>query len=343
MEQIRGPPFRFTAQEAEEIDMNVTTYMKVRQLREQQMKTVSSDPFKLNQFHDEIMLRVIKEAINKTAEEYGPVPGPFSFFVMGSAGRSEQAIWSDQDNGIIYKETRSDAKEYFLLLGKEISKGLYEAGYEYCDGHVMASNPFWCKSFFDWKEQIRIWIEQPSWESIRNLLIFIDCRSLYGESEYVYFLKKYAYDSIHEAQIMARILHNTMNLKKGIGILGQFLTETHGIYAGALNIKDKILFPYINAVRLLAIQEQIFETSTLSRLDHISSERISSPEKEKYKKQFIKLLYDRLQFVNQKDYQSSHYLFIHHLNKEQQKELKEIIKTGLTLYQQTRRMIEKEG
>lgn len=325
--------------------MNLITYAEIRNYRDKQIQNVSSDPFKLNQFHDEIMLQVINEAMRKTSEEHGPAPVPFSFFVMGSAGRFEQAIWSDQDNGIIYKDTGSSTKDYFLLLGKEISNGLYQAGYEYCDGKVMASNPFWCRSLSEWKEQIASWIGQSSWDSIRNLLIFIDCRSLYGESDYINLLKKFAYDSIHEVKLMQRILHNTMNLKKGIGVLGQFLTETHGTYAGSLNIKDKILFPYINAVRLLAIKERIFETSTLSRLDQISCEKIPNHEKEKYKQQFITLLNDRLQFANQQDYQSSHYLSIDQLNKEQRKEIKEIIRTGFTLYQDARRIIEleKEG
>lgn len=320
------------------------TYSDVRKIRDQKIKTVSANHFTLNQFHDELMLKVIKIAILKIMEENGPVPASFSFFVMGSAGRFEQAIWSDQDNGIIYDETTGDknAQPYFLRLGEEISRGLAEAGYEYCDGHVMASNPLWCKSLSDWKKQLHSWIGESSWESIRNLLILIDGRSIYGESGYVDLLKNLAYESIHENKLIQRIMHNTMYLRKGIGVLGQFLLETHGPYAGALNIKDRVFFPYINSVRLLAIKERIPESSTLLRLEKLTTKEISDDDKGEYKQQFIKLLDYRLKFIQHSDYQAGHYLFTRDLTKGQRKELKQIIRAGLTLYHHARKIVERK-
>ncbi|MDQ0200534.1 DUF294 nucleotidyltransferase-like domain-containing protein [Neobacillus ginsengisoli] len=307
--------------------MEYRTFSEIRKYRESQMKDASGDHFKLNQVHEDILLQVLNTALYQMTDAFGPPPSLFSFFVMGSAGRYEQSVWSDQDHGIIYEDKNDVAKVYFLALGKEISDGLHQAGYKYCDGGVMSCNPLWCKSLFEWEQQIMEWTEESSWESIRHLLILIDARAVTGEQRLVENLKTSIYQTVHKKQLLPRFLENTLHLKKGIGVLGQILTETHGVHTGSLNIKDIALFPYVNAIRLLAVQEKLMDTSTLSRLDNLHVQ-----DKELYKTMFLKLLHYRLKFGNHTDYESGHYLQIDLLTKEQKKEIKDIIKNGAALY-----------
>lgn len=320
--------------------MSNDCYSEIRDILNQQKRNVSHDHFELNHLHDYIMHQVVKISISRVNKMLGPTPSPFSFFVMGSAGRFEQGIWSDQDHGIIYDENTQKAKEFFLTLGKEISEGLFQAGYAYCDGDVMASNPLWCKSLLEWKQQLTDWIAESSWESIRHLLIFIDGRSLYGERTYIDQLRKVIYYSSQKDNLLTRMLNNTMHLKRGIGVFGQFLVETHGIYSGMLNLKETALIPYVNSIRLLAIKENIMATSTLSRLHNLSE--IVLPNKKIYEEQFIKLLHYRLKFCNHSDYKSSHFLAVEKLSKEQKREMKNIIKIGTQLYQEMRKLAGKE-
>lgn len=318
------------------------TYLEVRRFRDSQSIWVSRNHFQLNQLHDEIINSVILVAIKHVVDRYGPIPCPFTFFMMGSAGRFEQSLWSDQDHGIIYQQQSTEIQEYFLTLGKEISLGLHLAGYEYCDGAVMASNPLWCKSLSQWSQQLESWSLDSSWECIRQLLIFIDGRSLYGEPEFLENLKKKVYQTIHNEKLLKKALNNTLYLKKGIGVLGQILVETHGPHSGSLNIKEKALFPYVNAIRLLAIRGNILETTTLSRLERLSEFELPSFKRELYKKQFIKLLNFRLTLSKPDNYENSHYLPITSLTKEQKKEIKEILKNGTDLYHYVKNLIEKE-
>jgi len=318
------------------------TYHEIRQYRVQQLIHVSHNHLKLNQLHEETLQQVLNLSIKRITDLHGPPPSSFSFFVMGSAGRLEQSVWSDQDHGIIYQIQDSEANAYFLTLGKEISKGFHDVGYEYCDGNVMASNQLWCKSLSEWEQQLGDWIREASWESIRNLLIFIDGRSVYGEDVYVEQLKEFIYQKVHKEHLFKKFLSNTMYLKKGISVLGQILVETHGPHAGFLNIKEIALIPYINAVRLLAIREKLMETSTLKRLDRLPEKWMPSSNKELYKQSFIKLINYRLLFGNHKDYESGHYLTINQLTKEQKKEIKEIIKHAEALFQFAKRLIEKD-
>ncbi|HEY2420083.1 MAG TPA: DUF294 nucleotidyltransferase-like domain-containing protein [Neobacillus sp.] len=322
--------------------MTFESYIEIRQYREQQMSHVARNHLKLNQLHEENLLQVVNLSIKNISEEYGPPPSSFSFFVMGSAGRLEQSVWSDQDHGIIYHVQDDVAKSYFLTLGKEISKGLHDVGYEYCIGNVMASNPLWCKSFSEWEQQLGDWISEASWESIRHLLIFMDGRSVYGEPLYVDQLKKIVYQGVHKEHLFKKILNNTMYLKKGVSVLGQFLVENHGPYSGFLNIKEIALLPYVNAIRLLAIKENILETSTLARLDQIPEKWMNSSAKDLYRDSFIKLFHYRLLSGNHLDYSSGHYVPINQLTKEQKKEIKDIIKHGSELFYFAQRLIEKD-
>jgi CBS domain-containing protein len=87
--------------------------------------------------------------IQLAADDLGEPPAPFAFIAMGSQGRQEQTLVTDQDNGIIFVPPEdADPKQvgdYFLQLGKRVCDGLNQAGYPYCRGGVMASNPRWCR------------------------------------------------------------------------------------------------------------------------------------------------------------------------------------------------------
>ncbi|MBM7650764.1 DUF294 nucleotidyltransferase-like domain-containing protein [Neobacillus cucumis] len=318
-------------------------YLETLQYRGSAMQHVCHDHFQLNALHDEIFQRVVSIALRQVTDHSGPPPSPFTFFVMGSAGRLEQSVWSDQDHGIIYLDSSDENKSYFLQLGKEISKGLYQVGYRYCDGGVMASNPFWCKSLHEWEQELSKWIVESKWESIRYLLIFLDGRTMYGENTFLQKLKDHIYLNMNQHNLLAKSLSNTLHLKKGINVLGQLLVETHGVHTGKLNIKEIGLFPYVNAIRLLSMKEKLHETSSLFRLEKIPAFYFPAGEKAFLKQQFIKLLNYRLLFSDHKDYDSGHYLTINKLTKEQIRELKDIIKNGAALFHHMKRLLEKDG
>lgn len=323
--------------------MNAESYSEVAEFRKISMVEAAHDHYKVNNLHDAIVKQVLLIALKQFSTQHGPPPSLFTFFLMGSGGRMEQSIWSDQDHGIIYSEQNAEIKSYFLALGKEISKGLHQAGYPYCDGGVMASNPFWCKSITEWHQQLSNWIQESSWESIRYLLIFLDGRSIYGESSYVDTLKKHIYETANKRQLITKSLSNTLHLKKGVNLLGQLLVETHGPHAGTLNIKEIGLFPYVNAVRLYSIKEKMLETATLSRLEKIPPNWFPSGDKEFFQQQFLKLLNYRLLFADHSSYDSGHYLAINRLTKEQTRDVKEMIKNGAALFYNIRKLLEKKG
>ncbi|MBM7571220.1 DUF294 nucleotidyltransferase-like domain-containing protein [Aquibacillus albus] len=326
--------------DSKRIDSNLNSYKELKIRRSEQIRNVATDHQKLNEFHDDVMKRTFQLAIKKVQSEWGDPPAPFAFFLMGSAGRFEQSIWSDQDHGIIY-EGDKECEPYFLTLGEEVKNGLFEVGYELCDGNVMASNPMWCLSLKDWKKQVSDWLGEESWQSLRHFLTFFDSRVLSGKKLLLDCVKKSALSILdQEPRLYMRLIDNVDFIKKGIGVFGQLLPETYGEKSGSIPLKQTAFFPYVNSLRLLALKEKIYEPSTLSRFKKLSTPYDSIKQ---FEHDFSNLLSVRLHLrKNARDYHEVHLIPIQELTREEKQELKVIIKRGNKLFSETKKIIEKE-
>ncbi|MCP4023962.1 MAG: CBS domain-containing protein, partial [Desulfobacteraceae bacterium] len=103
---------------------------------------------------------IIDKILTFSLKKIGPAPCRFVFLTMGSEGREEQTLISDQDNAIVYEdcENQDKAKDYFDALAKAICDQLDLAGYQFCDGNNMAKNPQWCQPLSVWKNYFNTWI-----------------------------------------------------------------------------------------------------------------------------------------------------------------------------------------
>jgi len=76
------------------------------------------------------------------------------FIVMGSEGRGEQIVKTDQDNGLIVDDSLN--VEIFKPYMEKIGDILIELGYPPCKGNIMVTNPFWRDSLSGYKKKYRI-------------------------------------------------------------------------------------------------------------------------------------------------------------------------------------------
>ncbi|MCT2536127.1 DUF294 nucleotidyltransferase-like domain-containing protein [Aquibacillus koreensis] len=323
------------------IDETLNNYTEINEWRQDKIVRVMTDHQKLNELHDSIIENTVKVAMKKVQSELGNPPAPFAFFLMGSAGRFEQSVLSDQDHGIIYQSHDESCQSYFLTLGAEITNGLSETGYELCDGQVMASNPLWCKSIRQWEEQIVDWMEDSSWKSLRHFSTFFDSRVMFGETSFLTEIKNYAFMILNEQpRLYKRLVENVDFVKKGIGVFGQLLPEQYGEESGAIKLKQTTFFPYVNALRLLALKENILEPSTLKRFEQLP---VSLQSFQSYEKDFRRLLDFRLQHrKHAQSYKDVHLIQINSLNREEKQTLKQLMKKGYKLFDETKTIIEKE-
>ena len=140
---------------------------------------ISKIIFELN---DATIKRIIERCIKKMPKD---PPVQFAWLSLGSQGRKEQLLQTDQDNAIIFEDVPAGRIEvvraYFLELAKKINKRLRIIGYEYCPVETMAKNPEWCRSLNEWKQQTSLWIQNRGNDEILLSSIFFDYDISYGD------------------------------------------------------------------------------------------------------------------------------------------------------------------
>jgi len=150
---------------------------------------------------DAITYRIVLLAI----EDLGNPPCDFAFMAMGSEGRMEQTLSTDQDNAIVFEELALDkldiAYEYFLKLAKRLNHNLYEVGYKLCDGDIMAKNPKWTQPISIWKGYFSDWINASDPQSIMDASIFFDFRCVYGNESFIVDLRNHVNQAIDNKSV----------------------------------------------------------------------------------------------------------------------------------------------
>jgi CBS domain-containing protein len=321
------------------LDTSFSSYIEIKEWKDEQLKNHLQNTHTLNEFHDFIIKNVIILAKKKT----GVPTCDYVFFLTGSGGRIEQGLYSDQDHGIVYIENTEVAKEYFLQLGKEISDGLNQVGYPYCEGNVMSSNPLWCISLDGWKRQLGNWMDKASWTSIRNLQIFYDARTIMGEDQLVTELKSLIHDYVKKNPLLLkRLMENVEHFKNTIGPFGQILIEEKGKYHGCIDLKYSAFIPYVNAIRILSVKEAIHETSTENRMLSLLKNKPYASVLKDYYFSYKNLLQIRVNNMKEiSSYVDAHYLNVTNLSKVEKTELKHILKNAKHLHQYVIALIEK--
>jgi CBS domain-containing protein len=236
-------------------------------------------------FSDAILDKVIEFSIAKL----GSPPCKFAFMIMGSEGREEQTLISDQDNGIIYEDLENDkdkahASEYFGKLAELVCNQLNTAGYKFCDGDCMAKNPKWCQSLLNWKKHFHNWIYQGSPEDLLHASIFFDFKGAWGDLELTDQLKSFLLNSVEKrAGFLRHLTENALHFKPPIGLFGKLVVESKGEHKDSFNLKWAMQ-PIVDLARVYSLKHGIVQTNTLTRLFRLYTKHIFS------NKQYIDLV-----------------------------------------------------
>jgi CBS domain-containing protein len=215
---------------------------------------------------DTIALKVIEDVIR----ELGPPPAKFIFIVLGSEGRQEQTLLTDQDNAIIYEDKANEQRElvrdYFLRFATEVSDRLNGIGFSFCDGGFMAKNPKWTHSLSHWKRNYREWLHESNPENVMRFAAFFDIRFLYGEADILDELRDFLDTELQKP--LDRFLHymatNALQYEPPLTFFNNIRTFAVGDQQ-VVNLK-KIMSPIVDAVRVFALKNRVFATNTGQRL-----------------------------------------------------------------------------
>lgn len=189
------------------------------------------------------------------------------FIVMGSEGRNEQIMKTDQDNALVVKDG-IDVEQYRPYMKKLIDI-LIDFGYPPCEGNIMVSNPFWCKTVQDYKNETARWIEAPDMQNYMDLAIFFDSFAVAGDKELLISLKDDLFNKLHDKDVfMAYFAKATLTFDTP-STVANFMTKIHNI-----DIKKTGVFPIVQGIRSLALRERIRETTTVKRIKILQQKKI---------------------------------------------------------------------
>jgi CBS domain-containing protein len=213
---------------------------------------------------------ILNKLIGMAIDDLGDPPTDFIFMIMGSEGRKEQTLKTDQDNAIVYrdvdKESAAQVQEYFLNLGEKVCNWLNQVGYAFCDGDNMAKNPKWCQPLSVWKEYFSSWIYSGGPEELLKSSIFFDFKGAYGDMEIIEELREFLFDSLKGwAGFFRNMTENALYFKPPIGFFRNFVVESKGQHRDSFDIKAAMQ-PVVDFARIYALKNKIDETNTQDRL-----------------------------------------------------------------------------
>lgn len=217
----------------------------------------------VSQVNDEIIRRTILLAEFKLGKHlYDEIS--YCWLALGSEGREEQMLLTDQDNAIIYMDNPSvpDIKDRCLALAGEVTGMLHEIGFEYCPADMMASNPMWCQSLKGWQDTFSRWIHQPAEKEIMMCTIFFDFRPVYGDEVLVKELSVSIFENLDKQDIFLHFLaKNALKNPPPLSFFRNFIVEKNGEHKDSFDIKLRAMMPLADAARLLTLSKRISGTT----------------------------------------------------------------------------------
>lgn len=206
----------------------------------------------------EIITAIIKRSIELSILDLGSPPARFAWFSIGSQGRKEQFLLTDQDSFLVFEDVATenyrDVKDYFLKLSKRATTILEKVGYEFCPNGHMASNMLWCKSMSDWIKQYNNWMKTPGDKSNDISSIFFDYEFVFGESKIEDSLNDVIFMNTKNNALFFDYLGNdALRKNPALNFFKKFNLEEEGENKGKFDIKNRAIMPLVDGARLFAI------------------------------------------------------------------------------------------
>lgn len=229
-----------------------------------------------------------------------------ALIVMGSEGRGEQILRTDQDNGLIIQDGVDEAAfEPYMIRFNEY---LLRLGFPKCSGNVMVSNPYWRHNVAGYKKLISEWITTFNDEALMGLSIFLDAHCVAGDETLLVQCRDYLFEHFEgRSDILAHAAKAVLAFDTPLTLFSGFVLG-RAEHESELDIKKGGIFAILHGVRILALEHKIEGTNTTERIKELNNlglfdKRFASELIEAYDT----LLSIRLRFM----------LSQHHLNEEQ--------------------------
>jgi CBS domain-containing protein len=221
----------------------------------------------ISAFNDLLTVRIVELECKSSALLGTPLHEGLCWMALGSEGRFEQTLNTDQDNAIIFDVpqgmTADQVREKLLPVAKRINETLALCGYPLCSGEVMASNPKWCLSLDEWKSAFSGWISGGSPEALLHASIFFDFRALYGAQHLAEDLRQWlARVASENTRFLHLMAENALFNRPPLGLMRDFVLGKEN----KLDLKLNGITPFVDAARIFGLAAGVTHTNTIQRL-----------------------------------------------------------------------------
>ena len=206
----------------------------------------------------------------------------WAWLAFGSEGRDEQTFSTDQDNGIVFAPAEGAdpaavdvLKQRFLAFARDVNQDLDRCGFPLCKGNIMASNPQWCLTLDEWKEQFGTWIRQPHPDALLNATIFFDFRPLFGKAELAEAMRRHLLALTASNPMFLRAMaKNALDVEPPLGKIRDFLTDLEPDHPGKIDLKKYGSRIFVDVARIYAMAAGVHNTNSIQRL-RLASQRLN--------------------------------------------------------------------
>jgi len=221
----------------------------------------------ISRLNDQLTVRLIE----LEAAVHGVPLDRICWLALGSEGREEQTIASDQDNGLIVADDCAASIDSLLVFAQAVNQGLDACGYPLCKGGIMAGNPKWCLTLSQWKALFDSWIERGDPQSLLNANIFFDFRPLAGDPSLAQALRDHvAARAAAVPRFLKQMSDNALRNGPPQSWTAGVFETLFGREAAVVDLKMNGTVPFVDAARLLALAHGVHATGTVQRFEALA-------------------------------------------------------------------------
>ncbi|MEQ1660393.1 MAG: DUF294 nucleotidyltransferase-like domain-containing protein, partial [Hylemonella sp.] len=268
------------------------------------------------------------------AAQHGIELGRLCWLALGSEGRSEQTIATDQDNALILPDDIMPAqRQQALAFARDVNQALDACGYPLCKGGIMAGNPQCCLTLREWRERFSHWIEHGAPQDLLNASIYFDFRPLAGDATLAQVLRT---EVNRAAQLVPRLLKqmalNALTRTPPLSWVGGIAADDQGLID--LKLQGTALF--VDAARLYGLAQGLPATATRERLEAVGPVLgVDAAEHEAWVRgfEFLQMLRLQIQLEGAATRDQPNHIRVDGLNDIDRRILKEVFRVARTLQQ----------
>jgi CBS domain-containing protein len=206
-------------------------------------------------------------------------PLSWCWLAVGSEGRREQTVATDQDNAIVFRATTHDvepARKALLEFARAANHALAELGFPLCVGNIMAGNPDCCLTLEEWRARFASWMREPTPTALLGANIFFDFRALFGDGTLATTLRQWLDATSGENKLFLRMLvANALQAEAPLGWIRTFRTDA----GETIDLKTHGTRIFVDAARAFALALGIPETNTAQRI-RVAGRRLAREERD---------------------------------------------------------------